>query len=184
MPIKVGQHNARQNAEYHCHDEPPSSPIQPVNRQSSLDQRAGLWRFREGIPEAEKHAGGSLKHDVSLPVDGIATFIDEACEAVCKVAEARFSIFGHLGDGNLHFNVLAPLAIDGAGWREQHGDAITAVILELAERHGGSFSAEHGIGSLKVAELARYRPEEVALMRVLKATLDPAGIMNPGKVLS
>ena len=150
----------------------------------SLDQRAGLWRFREGIPEAEKHAGGSLKHDVSLPVDGIATFIDEACEAVSKEAEARFSIFGHLGDGNLHFNVLAPVAIDGAGWREQHGDAITAVILELAEHHGGSFSAEHGIGSLKVAELARYRPEEVALMRVLKATLDPAGIMNPGKVLS
>ena len=150
----------------------------------SLSQRAGLWRFREGIPEAEKHAGGSLKHDVSLPVDSIAAYIGEACDAVRSVAEARFSIFGHLGDGNLHFNVLAPVDSDGTAWREQHGAAITAAILELAERYDGSFSAEHGIGSLKVDELARYRPEEVALMRALKATLDPAGIMNPGKVLA
>ncbi len=150
---------------------------------ASLDQRAGLWRFREGIPEAEKRAGGSLKHDVSVPVQDIEAFVAEACAAVSAIAASRFSIFGHLGDGNLHFNVLAPAATDGTAWRETYGSAITAAILDLAERYGGSFSAEHGIGSLKVDELARYRPEEVALMRSLKATLDPAGIMNPGKVL-
>ena len=150
---------------------------------ASLDQRAGLWRFREGIPEAEKRAGGSLKHDVSVPVQDIDAFLADACAAVTAIADARFSIFGHLGDGNLHFNVLAPVTAEGAAWREQFGDAITGAVLELAESYGGSFSAEHGIGSLKVRELARYRPEELAVMRALKATLDPAGIMNPGKVL-
>ncbi len=150
---------------------------------ATLDQRAGLWRFREGIPEAEKRAGGSLKHDVSVPVQDIEAFVAEACAAVSAIAESRFSIFGHLGDGNLHFNVLSPETTDALAWRDKYGSAITETVLDLAERYGGSFSAEHGIGSLKVPELARYRPEEVALMRSLKATLDPAGIMNPGKVL-
>jgi FAD/FMN-containing dehydrogenase len=150
---------------------------------TSARQRENMWRFRESIPEAEKLAGGSIKLDISVPVQLIPEFVDEARQSLAAYSGARLSIFGHLGDGNLHFNVLAPADDDAAEWKHHNENSISAAVMDLAESYGGSFSAEHGIGSLKRNDLARYRPaEELSLMRALKAVLDPVGIMNPGKL--
>ncbi len=151
---------------------------------ASQGQKERLWRFREGIPEAEKRAGGGIKQDVSVPIQHLSAFMEKAKQAVLAIADARFSIFGHLGDGNIHFNVLAPDGVDAEAWKRAHSAGVTAAILELAESFGGSFSAEHGIGVLKKDELEKFRsPTELDLMRRLKHMLDPRGIMNPGKVL-
>jgi len=151
---------------------------------ASEAQAARLWRLRESIPEAQIRAGGGLKHDISVPLGKIGEFLEGATRAVETVHPGvRVIPFGHLGDGNLHFN-LAPPAGEAPERLLEHGERLTPLIHDLAIGLGGSFSAEHGIGVLKKADLARYRSEvELDLMRSLKHALDANGIMNPGKIL-
>lgn len=151
---------------------------------SSGVQSANLWHIRHGISEAEKKEGVSIKHDVSVPVDRIANFIQEAA-AACEAAipGVRVVAFGHVGDGNVHFNLSAPLDADPAEFKARWAE-MNALVHDIVARHHGSISAEHGVGVLKRDELARVKsPVALGLMRQLKATLDPDGIMNPGKML-
>ena len=149
-------------------------------------QSQALWHIRESIPEAARGESGMLyRHDVSVAVSAVPEFVREATPALEKrFAGAQVICFGHLGDGNLHYNVFIPgRARSDAAAREAHD--VTDLVYDLVQRYGGSFSAEHGIGLAKVNELVRYKnPLEVELMRTIKRTLDPDGIMNPGKVLS
>ncbi len=151
---------------------------------TSESQREGLWRLRETIPEAQRHEGVSLKHDISVAPASLPHFIDAGRELLAKLAPgARLVAYGHLGDGNLHFNLSAAPGDDGPGLLES-GDAIRRAVHDLVAAHGGSISAEHGIGQLKVGELERYEdPAALDLMRRVKHAIDPKGIMNPGKVL-
>jgi len=147
-------------------------------------ERAALWKLRESIPEAQRHEGASLKHDISLPVATLPDFVARAAPWVsAHVPEGRLVAYGHVGDGNLHFNI-SQLA---GGDRERflgRADEIRRAIHDLVREFGGSFSAEHGVGRTKVGELERYAsPVELELMRAVKRAIDPDGIMNPGKVL-
>jgi FAD/FMN-containing dehydrogenase len=147
-------------------------------------QRRSLWLLRERVPEAERREGGSVKHDVSVRIGSIPAFIARAEPALTRIAPHRLSIYGHIGDGNLHFNVLPPRGQGIDAFRAERGHVFSTCVHDLAADLGGSFSAEHGVGLLKVGELARYEsPTALALMRTLKLALDPRGIMNPGKVL-
>ncbi|MFP5391693.1 MAG: FAD-binding oxidoreductase [Gammaproteobacteria bacterium] len=151
---------------------------------TSVTQSRGLWHIREHIPLAQAAAGKNIKHDVSLPVSRIAVFIERTerqlrdafpdCQLVC---------FGHLGDGNLHFNI-APADGESHEAFLAHQGAINRIVHDSVVAHEGSISAEHGIGALKRDELMRYKsPVELGLMRAIKRALDPLGIMNPGKIL-
>ena len=146
--------------------------------------RAAFWRLRESIPEAQRLDGASLKHDISVPVASIADFIEQASRWVgANVPEGRLVAYGHAGDGNLHFNINQAPNSDRAAFLERE-QAVKRAIHDLVRDFGGSFSAEHGIGRLKVGELERYAsPVELDLMRAIKRALDPNGILNPGKVL-
>ncbi len=150
----------------------------------SLEQRKGLWRIREGVPPAQKHEGGSIKHDVSVPVSRVPDFIDRASAAVRAVMpEVRVCAFGHVGDGNIHFNLSQPAAMDKQAFLDRWED-FNRVVHDIIHALGGSISAEHGIGRLKCGELARYaQPEELELMRRIKQCFDPKNIFNPGKIL-
>jgi len=151
----------------------------------SLAQRSALWLLRERVPEAEKRDGGSVKHDVSVRIGRIAEFVARAEPALAAIAPHRLSIYGHIGDGNLHFNVLPPAGQGIDEFRAGPAEALSTCVHDLAAQLGGSFSAEHGVGILKVHELARYQPPTaVALMRAMKRALDPHSIMNPDKMLS
>ncbi|HMA11779.1 MAG TPA: FAD-binding oxidoreductase [Steroidobacteraceae bacterium] len=147
-------------------------------------QREDFWRLRESVPAAQRAAGASLKHDISVPVASIPAFIERGATLVEKIAPGGFLVaYGHIGDGNLHFNVNLRPGADGAGFTAREAPLKRAV-HDLVASMGGSFSAEHGIGQLKVAELERYAPPaELAAMRRIKQALDPNGILNPGKVL-
>jgi FAD/FMN-containing dehydrogenase len=151
---------------------------------SSLRQRDDFWRLRESIPEAQAREGASLKHDVSIESHRIPAFVDEAWAGLAGVVPgARLVAYGHLGDGNLHFNLSAPQVGDPQAFLQRAGD-VRRMVHETVARYRGSFSAEHGIGRSKVAELERYEdPVALSLMRDIKRVLDPACIMNPGKVL-
>jgi FAD/FMN-containing dehydrogenase len=151
---------------------------------SSLRQREDFWRLRESVPEAQTREGASLKHDISIETQRLPSFIEEAAPMLQRlVPGARLVAYGHLGDGNLHFNLSQPPAADPRLFLAQ-GEAARLAVHELVSRYRGSFSAEHGIGRHKVAELARYEdPVALSLMRGIKRLLDPHGIMNPGKVL-
>jgi FAD/FMN-containing dehydrogenase len=151
----------------------------------SIAQRDALWRLRESVPEAQRHEGASIKHDVAVPVAALPAFLHKASAAVAQVApSARLVAYGHVGDGNLHFNLSEPA---GGGDRaaflalqDDLGHAVHACVQEF----GGSISAEHGIGQLKRELLARHKdPVALAVMRSIKQALDPRGILNPGKVL-
>ncbi len=151
---------------------------------ASTEQARGLWRLREAVPEAERREGGSIKHDVAVPLSHVADFIVEASAAVeTRLPGIRPVAFGHLGDGNIHLNLSQPVGAEGDAFLARW-DEFNRIVHDIVAAMGGSFSAEHGIGRLKRDELVRYKsPVEVALMRRLKATLDPNGIMNPGKVI-
>ena len=150
----------------------------------SLEHRQAFWRLRDSITPSQKPEGGSVKHDVSVPVAAVPAFIAEASEAVRKlIPGARPFPFGHLGDGNIHFNISQPVGGDKdaflARWYE-----ISDLVHGITRRYGGSISAEHGIGVMKRDELPHVKdPVAMELMRTLKATLDPHNILNPGKVL-
>ncbi|MGQ0430449.1 MAG: FAD-binding oxidoreductase [Gammaproteobacteria bacterium] len=151
---------------------------------ASESQREAFWRLRETIPEGQRAEGPGLKHDVSVEPARLPSFIREGGALIERLAPgARLIAYGHLGDGNLHINVSAPAGGD-PGPLLASGDAIQRAVHELVARYRGSFSAEHGIGQLKVGELARYEdPAALELMRRIKRAIDPPGIMNPGKVL-
>jgi FAD/FMN-containing dehydrogenase len=147
-------------------------------------EAASFWFLRENIPRAQRLDGASLKHDISVPVAVLPQFVERAAAWVARhVPEGRLVAYGHLGDGNLHFNLNQDPLVPAATFLAQAAQ-VQRAIHELVHEFGGSFSAEHGIGQAKVAELERYAPAvELELMRSIKHAFDPNGIMNPGKVL-
>ncbi|MEG1116910.1 MAG: FAD-binding oxidoreductase, partial [Janthinobacterium sp.] len=151
---------------------------------SSVAQSEGLWQLREHIPLAQAQAGKNIKHDISLPISRIADFIavtDAALESAFP--GCQLVCFGHLGDGNLHYNVAPPAGMTDRDFLANQ-DAINRIVHDQVHGFGGSISAEHGIGALKKDDLARYKsPLELQLMRAVKQALDPQNIMNPGKIL-
>jgi D-lactate dehydrogenase (cytochrome) len=150
----------------------------------SVRQRADFWRLREEISDAQKPEGGSIKHDVSVPIPAIPDFIRTATHAVgTLIPQIRPVTFGHVGDGNLHFNFSQPIDMEKQAFLNRWGE-VADCVHGLVRQFGGSFSAEHGIGQLKVHDLAAYKSAtELAVMRRIKLALDPLGIMNPGKVI-
>jgi D-lactate dehydrogenase (cytochrome) len=150
----------------------------------SEKQRRQLWRIRESIPEAEKHAGRSVKHDISVAIARIPEYLAAAPGRLAGIGAYRASIYGHIGDGNLHYNVLAAAGGDPVRFRSEHATGASSALHQLAAEMGGSFSAEHGIGKLKKEDLTHFKdPTALQLMRVLKKALDPDDMMNPGKML-
>ncbi|RYG92939.1 FAD-binding oxidoreductase [Loktanella sp. IMCC34160] len=150
---------------------------------SSDAQAAALWSIRESIPLANRRIGSISSHDVSVPLSLIPEFIDRGGRALAAMGDFRINCFGHLGDGNLHYNVFPLQGRDKAEHLDQR-EAIKTCVHDLVHELGGSVSAEHGVGRLKVGDLERYAdPVKLQLMRRIKDALDPAGIMNPGAVL-
>jgi FAD/FMN-containing dehydrogenase len=151
---------------------------------SSGAQAAKLWKMRESLVEAQVSAGGTIAHDVSVPVSRIAEFIERANAAVVGAyPSVRPCAFGHVGDGNMHYNPIRPRDWDGARFKQERPH-VNRIVHDLVVELGGSISAEHGIGQSRLAELAHYKSQiEIEMMRAVKRALDPEGIMNPGKVV-
>ncbi|WP_424987765.1 FAD-binding oxidoreductase [Microbulbifer sp. S227A] len=149
----------------------------------SESQRDAFWILREQIPEANRRIGSVSSHDVSIPLGALPGFIETGAERIAAIGDFRINCFGHVGDGNLHYNVFPPKGANRADFAEQAPQVKRAVHDLVSEFHG-SISAEHGIGRIKVGDLERYGdPAKLAAMRAIKAALDPMGIMNPGAVL-
>jgi FAD/FMN-containing dehydrogenase len=163
--------------------------VQDVALSTSLARFEAIWALRENISEAQAAEGKNIKHDISLPISRIPAFIDDAGAAIAQeFPGVRLVVFGHLGDGNLHYNVSP--AADRCG-PEHAADflamegPVNKLVHDAVHRHGGSISAEHGLGVLRRDEAARYKsPLELKLMRTLKQALDPKGLMNPGKLIA
>jgi FAD/FMN-containing dehydrogenase len=151
---------------------------------ASLEQAKAFWLTRHHIADTQKYEGGSIKHDVSVPVTAVPDFIVEASAAVeAMIPGCRPCPFGHLGDGNIHFNISQPVGADKAAFLARW-DEVNAAVFAIVARHGGSISAEHGIGVMKRDLLPGVKdPVALSLMRGFKRMLDPNGILNPGKVL-
>jgi FAD/FMN-containing dehydrogenase len=151
---------------------------------NSVAQASALWALRENISEAQRLEGVSIKHDISVPVSRIPEFLERARHALRQVwPDVRIVAFGHIGDGNLHYNLSKPAAEDNAAFVGRTNE-VNRIVHDLIDALGGSISAEHGLGQLKRDEILRYKPAiEMDLMRSIKRTLDPKGLMNPGKVL-
>ena len=148
-------------------------------------QAEAFWQLREMIAPAERAAGPAVQHDVSVPLESVPGFVEAAVPAVeARWPGTRAVAFGHLGDGNVHFHVIAPAGADGPAWQDSDGKAISRFVHDLVAEWKGSISAEHGIGQLKRDELKRLGdPVALVMMEKVKAALDPLGIMNPGKLL-
>jgi FAD/FMN-containing dehydrogenase len=148
-------------------------------------QSKALWHLRESIPLAQAEEGLNIKHDISLPVSAIPEFVAGTdATLMARFPGARLVNFGHLGDGNLHYNLQCPEGADAARFLAEHETEVNRIVFDALAPFGGSFSAEHGIGSLKRDELAaRKDPVALALMRRIKGALDPLNLMNPGRVL-
>lgn len=158
--------------------------IQDATIAESESQSLALWKLRESLPEAELHEGGSIKHDVSVPLPDIPQFLEQTTYAVEKaIPGVRVVAFGHLGDGNIHFNVGQPEGADKAAFLARWG-FVNEIVHDIVATYNGSISAEHGLGRLKRDEVRRYKSElELDLMRKLKTALDPNGVLNPSKVV-
>jgi FAD/FMN-containing dehydrogenase len=158
--------------------------VQSAALAASLDQQARFWALRELLPEVQRAEGGSIKHDISLPLAAIPVFLDEISAAIARaVPGARLVAFGHLGDGNIHCNVSQPVGADKNAFLARWGE-INRIVHGIVAAHHGSISAEHGIGQLKRDLLPGVKDAVfLDVMRALKRTLDPKGILNPGKVL-
>jgi FAD/FMN-containing dehydrogenase len=151
---------------------------------TSLAQVQDFWRIREMMPVAQKHEGGSMKHDVSVSVHQIPDFIKKAGEIIAReMPQARLCTFGHLGDGNIHYNISQPIDSNAEDFLKRQPE-INAMIHDLVVSMEGSVAAEHGVGQLKRDLLARTKDKvELDLMRSIKQTLDPDNLLNPGKIL-
>lgn len=161
-----------------------SGLAQDIVLAKNSSEQQQMWRIRHSISAAQKSEGASLKHDVSVPVGEVGRFIDEAETAIMQsFPGSRVVAFGHIGDGNVHFNISQPKD-DAANRYLERRDAVASIVYDVVEKYGGSISAEHGIGILKRSALVQHRGEtEIGLMRAIKAALDPDNLMNPGKVL-
>jgi D-lactate dehydrogenase (cytochrome) len=174
----------RDNVEQFLADAIEQDLVSDATIASSLDQTKAFWHLRHTLTEVQKPEGGSIKHDVSVPVAAVPDFIREASAAVTALIPGSRPVpFGHVGDGNIHFNVSQPVGADAkeflARWTE-----VNAVVDKIVLKYQGSISAEHGIGKLKRESLVKVTdPVALALMRDFKKLLDPNGILNPGKVL-
>ena len=167
-----------------CADAATANVIVDATIAQSQEQADRLWALRENISEAQRREGPNIKHDISLPISAIPPFLDDAAAALASALPgAQLVTFGHLGDGNLHYNVAAPPG-EAAERFLANTDEVNRIVHDRVVAAGGSISAEHGIGQLKRGELAHYKaPLELEMMRRIKAALDPAGLLNPGKVL-
>jgi FAD/FMN-containing dehydrogenase len=153
---------------------------------ASEAQAEAFWRLRDSISEAERAAGPAVQHDISVPVSVMPRFMIEAA-AACEAAfpGTHASAFGHLGDGNVHFHVRAPAGVDPARWYAEDAPGVTRFVNDLVVASGGSISAEHGIGQMKLGELERLSsPARMAVLRAIKGALDPHGLFNPGKLVT
>ncbi|GAB4212303.1 MAG: FAD-binding oxidoreductase [Rhodoferax sp.] len=152
----------------------------------SLAQSRSLWEIRERIPLAQAQEGLNIKHDISVPISRIADFVAHTDALLQRqLPGVRLVNFGHLGDGNLHYNVQAPQGMDAAAFLRDFEPRVNTWVFDAVQAHGGSISAEHGIGSLKVGHLAHYKsPVALAAMRAIKKALDPLGLLNPGRVVT
>ena len=150
-----------------------------------LNQSNAMWHLRESIPMAQAAEGPNIKHDIALPVSAVPRFVASTDAALLRAFPGvRLVNFGHLGDGNLHYNVQAPAGIEAAAFLREHEAAVNTLVYDAVGAHGGSISAEHGVGALKRDELAqRKSPVAMAMMRAIKQALDPHGLMNPGRLL-
>ena len=153
---------------------------------SSIEQANAMWHLRESIPLAQAAEGPNVKHDISLPASAVCEFVASTdAELSQRFPGVRLIDFGHLGDGNLHYNVQCPDGVDAAEFLRRHEHAVNAVVYDAVDARGGSISAEHGVGTLKRDELvARKSPVALAMMRSIKNALDPSGVLNPGRVLT
>jgi FAD/FMN-containing dehydrogenase len=150
---------------------------------TSEAQAASLWQIREAIPEANRRIGAVSSHDISLPLGAVPAFIPRAAEVLARLGDWRINCFGHLGDGNLHYNVF-PAVGRSRKDHEASREAVKSAVHDLVHAMGGSVAAEHGVGRLKTGDMLKYGdPGKLAAMRAIKAALDPRGIMNPGAVL-
>ncbi len=151
----------------------------------NLTQAQSLWQIRESIPVAQALEGLNIKHDISIPVSGMTAFVTHT-DALLEQAipGVRLVNFGHLGDGNLHYNVQAPEGQDAAVFLREQEACVNSIVFDAVLAYGGSISAEHGVGSLKVDHLAHYKsPVALQTMRAIKVALDPLNLMNPGRVV-
>ena len=151
---------------------------------TSMEQGRALWRLRESIPEAERRDGASIKHDISVPISQIADFMAQAEASIqAEVARVRLVAFGHLGDGNIHFNLACPVGMDANKFLAC-GDDLNRVVNDIVSSFDGSISAEHGVGRSKRGEIRRHKSEiEMDIMERIKIAVDPNSLMNPGKVV-
>jgi FAD/FMN-containing dehydrogenase len=152
----------------------------------NLAQAQALWNIRESIPLAQPLEGLNIKHDISLPVSSISAFVDQTDRALqTSFPGVRIVNFGHLGDGNLHYNVQAPVGVDAATFLREREDEVNTLVFDAVQAFRGSISAEHGVGTLKAHKLKRYKtPVALGMMRAIKQALDPQALLNPGCVLS
>jgi FAD/FMN-containing dehydrogenase len=152
---------------------------------ASEDQAERLWLLRETISPAERAIGPAMQHDISVSPERMPAFVEAVVPAIERAWPGTSAIcFGHLGDGNVHFHVIAPPGTDRATWEAGDGKAISRQVHDMVTAWGGSISAEHGIGQLKRDELARLGdPVALHMMRAVKSALDPAGLLNPGKLV-
>uniref|UniRef100_UPI00034C24AE FAD-binding oxidoreductase n=1 Tax=Pseudacidovorax intermedius TaxID=433924 RepID=UPI00034C24AE len=152
----------------------------------NLSQAHELWHIRESIPLAQAEEGLNIKHDISLPVSRIPAFCAETDALLAReIPGVRLVNFGHLGDGNLHYNVQAPAEGDAKAFLREQEKRVNELVYAQVQKFGGSFSAEHGIGSLKVETLEKHKsPVALSMMRAIKSALDPQGLLNPGRVLA
>jgi FAD/FMN-containing dehydrogenase len=152
----------------------------------NLSQAQTLWQVRESIPLAQAQEGLNIKHDISVPVSAMAAFVASTDALLSNaIPGVRLVNFGHLGDGNLHYNVQAPVGQDAATFLREREAEVNQIVFDAVVAHGGSISAEHGVGSLKVDHLAHYKsPVALTTMRAIKRAIDPLNLMNPGRVLA
>ncbi len=151
----------------------------------NLSQARNLWHIRESITLAQAEEGLNIKHDISVPISSIPRFVEETDALLTReISGVRLVNFGHLGDGNLHYNVQAPEGCDTQAFLRDHEDRVNALVYQSVKRFKGSISAEHGVGSMKVDSLPHYKdPVALALMQRIKHALDPQGLLNPGRVV-
>jgi FAD/FMN-containing dehydrogenase len=159
--------------------------LQDATIAANESQAEAFWLLRDGISPAERAIGPAMQHDISVPVERMPDFVEMAVpEVERRFAGTKAVAFGHLGDGNVHFHVLAPSGVTPGSWEEGEGKLISAAVHDLVTRWGGSISAEHGIGQMKRDELGRLGdPASLAVMRAVKRALDPQNLMNPGKLV-